>query len=248
MVEKFGNQVLEGLIARSKKKQDILDKEISKEQELLDQLREGAKDQNAIATESIAELDKSIEEKERRKIEEADREEKLEEIKAIWNALNNFLDAGDSLPKATIKATTGVLGVKKIIQGFFTGTKGRLGDEDKAVKSGRDGHLIWADTDEMIFNGGQVDEAENAGMTTTDDIIKSAVMFHQLKGINQENTVYNNSLDTSKLEGKIDTLTTVIKNKKETTFHPHIIQGWANGVVREERKGSITNKYITHGE
>ena len=40
----------------------------------------------------------------------------------------------------------------------------------------------------------------------------------------------------------------VIKDKPETSFSQHIIQGWANGVVRSEKKGGITNRYITHGK
>ena len=251
LMETFGNEVLDGLVARSKKKQSLLDEEIAKEKELADALRQGAQEGNAVATESLAVLESSIEAKERAKIDEAQKEERIEEIKAIWGALNNFLDNGDSLPEATIKATTGVFGVKKLIEaipGFFTGTKGRLGDENKAIHGGKDGHLIWADSTEMILNGGQVDDLESAGMTTTDEVIKSAVMFHQMQGINQSNTVYNNTIDTSKLEGKIDNLTQVMKNKPEVSFHPHIIQGLADGIVKKVKRGSITNNHITHSK
>jgi hypothetical protein len=253
LTERFGNEVLDGLIARSKKKQSILDEEISKEQELLDTLREGAKDQNAIATESIAQAESNIEAKERQKIEEAEREARLEEIKAIWNALNNFLDQGDSLPEATIKATTGVFGVRKIIEsipGFITGTKGRMKNERKADMSGKDGHIIRIDDDEAILNSGNMDKAEAYGMNTTDDIVNDAVKFHQMQAINNSNLAHNNSKpnDNSELIGEIRDLKKVMKNKPEVSFHPHIIQGMADGLTKKVKKGSLTNNFITHSK
>lgn len=244
MMEKFGNQVLQGQIDRSKEKQALLDKEISKQQELADRLRDGAETQNAVASESLALLESSIEEKERAKIKEAQKEANLERIKAVWNGLNNFMDQGDTFPIATIKSFAAVSTVENLIGKFFKGTKGRLGDEDKAVHGGQDGHLIWADSSEMIFNGGQVDQAEASGMNTTDDIIKSAVMYHQLKGITAENNTYNMTVDTTALEAKVDKLTNIMKNKKETSFHPHLINGMLEGIERREKTGSFTNSFI----
>ena len=251
LMESFGNEVLDGLTERSKRKQALIDDEIAKEQQLVDALREGAQNGNAIASESLAQAETNLEAKERAKMEELKKEQQIEEIKAIWNALNNFLDGGDELPEATIKATTGVLGVKKLVEnisGFYKGTKGRLGDENKAIRGGKDGHLIWADESEMIFNGGQVDELEDSGMKTTDDVVKSAVMFHQLKAIDHSNTAQHSTVDTSRLEGKIEQLTQVMKNKPEISFHPHIIQGMADGLKKTVKKGSVTNNFITHGK
>lgn len=247
MMEKFGNQVLQGQINRSKERQSQLDKEISKQQELADRLRDGADTQNATAKESLAQLESSIEAKERAKIKEAEKERNIERVKALWNGLNNFMDQGDSFPKATVKSFAALSTMENLagkIKGFFTGTKGRLGDEDKAVHGGQDGHLIWADSSEMIFNGGQVDQAEASGMNTTDDIIKSAVMYHQLKGITAENKTYNMSVDTTALEAKVDKLTNIMKNKKETSFHPHLINGMLEGIERREKTGSFTNSFI----
>ena len=82
------------------------------------------------------------------------------------------------------------------------------------------------------------------------DIVNDAVKFHQMQAIQTSNYAHNNSNNNnnSELISEIKDLKKVIKDKPETSFSQHIVQGWADGVVRTEKKGSITNRYITHGK
>lgn len=249
-VERQLQRGLDLAIENSKEKQRLLDEEIAKQKEVIANIRKGDAEGNAIADKSLALEEARLEERERMKREEAKQEALLEEIKMLWNSINSFLNQGDSFPVATAKGTAGTLGVKslaKAIGSFFTGTKGRLGDEDKAVHGGRDGHLIWADKDEMIFNGGQVDQLEGAGIRTTEDATKSAILGAQLKG----------GLLSPKREQvplqvlKMDALTKEMKGMRKDLaarptqkLSPWIQNGILKGLEVYEKENSIEHKYL----
>ena len=125
-LEDLGEKEIDNFIERSKRKQSALDDEISQIQSLEDAFRDSAKNQNAIASESLASLEQSKNEKIRQKKDEANKEAALEELKAAWSALNSFLDQGDSFVSASAKSLTGLATFKQIlsaIPGFFKGTK-----------------------------------------------------------------------------------------------------------------------------
>ena len=78
-----------------------------------------------------------------------------------------------------------------------------------------------------------------------DRFIHNAVMYEQFKGINAENTAQNTyNFDTSKLESKVEELTKVVANKPETSIHPYILNGIAQGVQKTVKQQGITNNYI----
>ena len=248
-LKKIGVQALDELIKISQEKQSLIDDEISKSKELEDRLRDGAKNGNAIATESLAEQESITEEKTRQKQREAKKEALLEEAKAIWNALNNFLDQGDKLPVAGAKAIGGVLGIKTLVNGltgFFKGTKGRLKDEHKAQVSGKDGHVVRVDGNEAILTGSKMDKLAAAGLTTTDDIVNSAILNQQLIGIPMANAIDDRLVgtDNSAMEKKLDTLIDISKNNKPTSMHPVFKRGLIHAISEAEKKnGKITRNW-----
>ena len=82
-------------------------------------------------------------------------------------------DAGNanSIPKTLTDLLAGTGALISGIQSFYTGTETTLGAENKAVKSGRDGHLIWADKDEAIFDPKKTSDLKIGRGRTTQDVV-----------------------------------------------------------------------------
>jgi len=242
IIEKFEDEVLDGLIERSKKKQSLIDDEIAKEQELVDALRSSAAEGNAIASESLARQEQLLEEKERQKRAEAKQELILEEAKALLNILNSFLDQGDNFAEATAKSIGASGIIKKLIAGTGFSKGGYTGDGGKYEAAGivHKGEFVIdkETTSKMGLNGSSMNEFK-------DKFVHDAVMYEQLKGINAMNTAENSyNLDTTNLENKLDDVKQAINNIPQVSFSPHIINGMIDGIERSVKKGSVTNKFI----
>jgi hypothetical protein len=242
IIEKFEDEVLDGLIERSKKKQSLIDDEIAKEQELVDALRSSAAEGNAIASESLARQEQLLEEKERQKRAEAKQELILEEAKALLNILNSFLDQGDNFAEATAKSIGASGIIKKLIAGTGFSKGGYTGDGGKYEAAGivHKGEFVIdkETTSKMGLNGSSMSEFK-------DKFVHDAVMYEQLKGINAMNTAENSyNLDTTNLENKLDDVKQAINNIPQVSFSPHIINGMIDGIERSVKKGSVTNKFI----
>ncbi len=237
-LEELGEKALARETRISQAKQKLLDEEIDKSQQLEDRLREGAANGNAIASESLAEQSSITEQKTREKLSEAKREQRIEELKALWAALNNFLEQGDSLPKAGGKATAGVFSLKQIfsnLTGFATGTKGRLKDEHTAQFGGVDGHVVRVDDEEAILTGGKMDRLAAAGLHTTDDIVNSAIMNQQLMGVPMANGIDDRTVASSMaIEKKLDALIDVAKENKPVRMHPVFKGGMLDAIVEQQ--------------
>jgi TP901 family phage tail tape measure protein len=250
-LDEFAQKALDKEIEKSKKKQELLDEEISNSQTLEDRLRESAANGNAIASESLAAQSDITEEKQREKIKEAKRQERIEELKALWQTLNTFLNQGDNPLVAGGKAIGVVAGFKSLfsgIAGFFKGTKGRLKDEHKAQMSGRDGHVVRVDGDEAILTGDKMDRLAAAGLTSTNDIVNSAIMNQQLVGVPMANHIDDRAGrsggDNTELIKEIRNLETAIKNNKPASLHPVFKRGLLNAVVEKELKdGKVTRNW-----
>ena len=247
-LNELGNKAFDREIERSKKSQSLSDQEIKNSKKLEDRLREAAKNQNAIASESLAAQSDITEQKQREKIREAKREERLEELKALWNTLNSFLDQGDNPLQAGSKSISLVGGLKKIfggLTGFKDGTKGRLGDEHIATFGGVDGHIIRADGSEGILTGEKMDRLSAVGLNTTNDIVNSAIMNQQLMGVPMANAIDDRVGGNSEaLEKKLDTLIDISKKNRPSKMHPVFKQGMLNAIVEQEVKnGKVTRNW-----
>ena len=248
-LREIGDAIFDGFIERSEKKQDAIDDEIAKSEELEDRLRTESNNQNAIASESLAAQEAIGDELLAQKEAEAKKEQALEEAKMIYAAINSFLDAGDSLPIATGKGFAGVFGIRKLIEslpGSFGGTEGRLGDESQAVMSGKDGHIVRVDSSEYIVNGGLVDQAEAAGITGTSDLVQKAIMYQQGAGGSSAQTAAqaSSSFNTSMLEAKMDTLINLERNRTEFSLQPEVINGIVEGMWSSTKKNSVQERYL----
>jgi hypothetical protein len=186
------------------------------------------------------------EEKTRLKQQEAQREQRIEELKALWNTFNSLLDQGKSVPEATVESIASVQAFKKIakaiIPGFFKGTKGRLGEDDKPIMSGKDGHLIWADSSEGILTGEKMDRLENVGLLTTDAITESALLGAKLMGNIPSQKMIKNSPTDDRLLNAVNGLRKDINNLEQQELHPMIIDGILKGMEVHKRKGGMTEK------
>ena len=159
--------------------------------------------------------------------------------------IESKIDKGDSAPKAIGKslAEMGLIkGAAKLldnIKGFYKGTKGKLKDEDTAIRGGKDGHLIWADGDEMIFNPQQTNKLESVGLGKTDDVVNSALMYKMNVGLLGFNAKTPNAT-SSQTDMYLKKLVDVMESKGEFYLDPIVINGIAKGVVSTEVKGNIT--------
>jgi len=252
-IERLGEKALDSAIDQSKKRQDLLDDEINKSQELEDRLRDAAQNGNAIASESLAAQSDITEQKQREKIKEAKKEANLEELKALWNTLNSFLDQGDNPITAGGKALSIVGSFKKIfgsITGFIKGTKGRLKGEHKANigGSGVDKHLVRLDGDEGVATGQHMDSAAAVGLTTMDSIFNSAIMNQQLIGVPMANHIDDRIVSggSSAVESKLDTLIDITKNNKPSKLSPVLKQGMLDAIVDIENRNGKVIRTWTH--
>lgn len=242
-IDKFAQKALDKQIENSQKKQELLDKEISNSQTLEDRLRESAANGNAIASESLAAQSDITEEKQREKIKEAKRQERIEELKALWQTLNTFLNQGDNPLVAGGKAIGVVAGFKSLfsgIAGFFKGTKGRLKDEHKAQMSGRDGHVVRVDGDEAILTGDKMDRLAAAGLTSTNDIVNSAIMNQQLVGVPMANPIDDRVIMTANNAAMESTLAEILNaTKNNAPFRLTTLQ--KRGLVFAMRESQTKN-------
>lgn len=248
LMEEVGTQILDGFIARSQKKIEAIEKEIEASKKLEDELRESAKNQNAIASESLAAQENFTKDRIRAKQLEQKKQQRLDEIKVIYQAMLQFMEQGDSPTAATTKAiaTTGI--IRKAVEAlpaFFKGTKTTVSDELGApMFSGKDGYIVRVDGSEKVLNPSL---SAMTGNATTDEIVDGFLYSQQISnGLlvpNYSLTERSSStLDLKPLEKKVDNLTNVMKNKRETTFSNDVLLGVSRGLVENSRKGSTRNR------
>lgn len=239
------NQTIDEMKRLSKEREEYNDKQIEGEKKVQDQLQAQANAGNITAQESIAASIEAQKKATLAKQQEQARQQRLEEIKILYNLIESKIDKGDSAPKAIGKslAEMGLIkGAAKLldnIKGFYKGTQGKLKDENQAIKGGKDGHLIWADGDEMIVNPTQTNKLASVGLEKTDDVVNSAIMYKMnvgLLGFNSKNP----QATTSQTDMYLKKLVDVMESKGEFYLDPIVVNGIAKGVVSTEIKGNVT--------
>jgi hypothetical protein len=244
------DEIIQQLKRVSEERESEFDRRIDAEQRLQDQLAEQANAGNIQAQQSILASQQAEQKATIAKQKEQQKQQRLDEINILMKAIQQNVDNGDSIPVALGKAGSQVGLVKAFvkvfgnIKGFFDGTEGTLADENTPLKSGKDGHLIWADGNEKIMKGDYVKKLASAGLTKTSDIVSSAIMY---QNIATKGTQVGYSIDLGSVVSKLDELQKTIKNKPETTISPLIIEGMAKGVVESHKQGNVTrlNKYLS---
>lgn len=244
------DEIIQQLKRVSEERESEFDRRIQAEQDLQDKLAEQANAGNIQAQQSLIASQQAEQKATIAKQKEQQKQQRLDEINLLMKAIQQNVDNGDSIPIALGKAGSQVGLVKAFvkifgnIKGFFEGTEGTLADESTPLKSGKDGHLIWADGNEKIMKGDYVKKLANVGLTKTSDIVSSAIMY---QNIATKGTQVGYSIDLGSVVNKLDELQKTIKNKPETTISPLIIEGMAKGVVETHKQGNITrlNKYLS---
>jgi hypothetical protein len=244
------DEIINQLKRVSEERESEFDERIDAERRLQDQLAEQANAGNIQAQQSILASQQAEQKATIAKQKEQQKQQRLDEINILMKAIQQNVDNGDSIPVALGKAGSQVGLVKAFvkvfgnIKGFFEGTEGTLADENTPLKSGKDGHLIWADGNEKIMKGDYVKKLASAGLTKTSDIVSSAIMY---QNIATKGTQVGYSIDLGSVVSKLDELQKTIKNKPETTISPLIIEGMAKGVVESHKQGNVTrlNKYLS---
>jgi hypothetical protein len=245
------DEIINQLKRVSEERESEFDRRIDAEQRLQDQLAEQANAGNIQAQQSILASQQAEQKATIAKQKEQQKQQRLDEINILMKAIQQNIDNGDSIPVALGKAGSQVGIVKAFVdkvfgnvKGFFDGTEGTLADENTPLKSGKDGHLIWADGNEKIMKGDYVKKLASAGLTKTSDIVSSAIMY---QNIATKGTQVGYSIDLGSVVNELRDLKQTIKNKPETTISPLIIEGMAKGVVESHKQGNVTrlNKYLS---
>lgn len=147
---RMGTQYLTDQIDQQIAQQEKLSQESQKLQDLL---IEKAKAGNISASESIVEQQRIQEEADRKKIELERRKANITAVSALLQSYNNKVSDGDKFALAETAVESGaLLALLNSLPKFYSGTDTTLGAEKNPTKPGRDGHLIWADSEERIIN------------------------------------------------------------------------------------------------
>jgi len=248
------NELLDELKRQSEARENQYERDIQTQKDFQSQLQAQANAGNITAQQSIAQ---SIEAEKKATIEKAKEQKKqqqIEDIKTLYNLINQNIDKGDNAGVATAKATasmTLIKGIAKLFQGFAKGTKWKLGDEDKPFMSGVDGHIVRVDSSEAIINGGLMNKAEKAGIKSTEQLVNSAVMYQnynpQMMRMNDDRQGFNSSSAMMSIEPitqRLESLEQTIKNKVEFRIDPYIVNGIVKGVMETEKSKNLTRKNI----
>ena len=243
MAEFRKNMINEGLDQwkkASEEREKLIDREISASEKLADDLRQQANNGTIQANQSLAEQERITNEKIQQKQKEQRIQQQIEEIKLLYNATEQYLQAGDTLPVAGSKAFLQVKGIKLLAQsltGFFKGTKRTIGEELGAPQlSGKDGHIVRVDGSEMVFNGDLTNKVMSVNPSaTTDEIVDTYV---KSKTSNKAPVFIQNSTADERLIKEVQDLKNVMKNKTEFTMHGESISNTLFQIVSTEKKGA----------
>lgn len=247
--EKAIDEGLKYAIEASKEREKLIDKEISDSQKAADALRQQAAQGNADAKESLAALDDTIEEKQKLKQKEQQQQQLIEELQLLYDATQNYVEKGDSLPVAGSKALFQVTGLRALfktalsgVKGFFGGTKRTVGEELGApLFPGKDGHLIRVDGSEKILNP---ELSAKTGNATTDDIVAGYTLARAMSlGQIAPSVNYRQSTQIeSEVASGIKELTKVIKSKPDRVISAEVENGIAKAILITERSTTRTTR------
>jgi hypothetical protein len=235
-LDKYGEQAIDREVERSRRRQEILQREMADLQRQQDQLREMANNGNADAQKSLAVSEQTSLKKQQQIEREAKKQQALETAKIAYKAVFDFLEKGDSLPVATVKGATGAMTMQALFKslfGFRKGTKRTVGEElNTKFSSGEDGYIARVDAREKILNP---ELSAMTGSATTDEIVHG--FLRSQSGLAVQLPKVTVSQNNGQLIEKIEELKHVIKNKKELDFSVELRQGLARGIVATERTG-----------
>lgn len=255
--EEFVNGVIDEMKRLSEEEESKIDSRIEAEKKLQSELIDQANAGNISAQQSIEASKKAEQQATLDKMKEQKKQQALDDIKTLYNVINQNIEKGDNVAVATTKAVGSMALIKsiaKLFQGFASGTEWRLGDENKALFGGVDGHIIRADSSEGIVRGDLMDKAERHGITSIDEMVNRAILFQKVPSdfykMNDNRLAFvpvtqSNNIDILPLIKEVKELRKEIKNSQsQFSIDPYVINGIARGVTSTERKGNDIRKTL----
>ena len=227
-------------IKQSNRKIDAIEKEISMAEKQADTLRTLAEQGNIDAKESLAEQQKIIAEGNRKKLEEQQRQQRIQLAQSVFSTYNSKIQSNSKNPLAETIRDTQVL--NQFIQSLptfesgidDTGTNGRGID-------GKGGFLSVLHPNERV-----VPKAlnEQIGGLTNDELSNLAMEYQNGKIVRSDSQV-SSALELAVLVNRLDNLTQVIQDKPETNIQLGEITQGAMEIVKSTKKGNtiVYNRY-----
>jgi len=227
-------------IQQSNRKIEAIEKEISMAEKQADTLRTLAEQGNIDAKESLAEQEKIIAEANRKKIQEQQRQQRIQLAQSVFSTYNSKIQSNSKNPLAETIRDTQVL--NQFIQSLptfesgidDTGTNGRGID-------GKGGFLSVLHPNERV-----VPKAlnEQIGGLTNDELSNLAMEYQNGKIVRSDSQV-SSALELAVLVNRLDNLTQVIQDKPETNIALGEITQGAMEIVKSTKKGNtiVYNRY-----
>ncbi len=227
-------------IQQSNRKIEAIEKEISMAEKQADTLRTLAEQGNIDAKESLAEQQKIIAEGNRKKLEEQQRQQRIQLAQSVYSTYTSKVNANSKNPLAETIRDTQVL--NQFIQSLptfesgidDTGTNGRGID-------GKGGFLSVLHPNERV-----VPKAlnEQIGGLTNDELSNLAMEYQNGKIVRSDSQV-SSALELAVLVNRLDNLTQVIQDKPETNIQLGEITQGAMEIVKSTKKGNtiVYNRY-----
>ena len=227
-------------IQQSNRKIEAIEKEISMAEKQADTLRTLAEQGNIDAKESLAEQQKIIAEGNRKKLEEQQRQQRIQLAQSVFSTYNSKIQSNSKNPLAETIRDTQVL--NQFIQSLptfesgidDTGTNGRGID-------GKGGFLSVLHPNERV-----VPKAlnEQIGGLTNDELSNLAMEYQNGKIVRSDSQV-SSALELAVLVNRLDNLTQVIQDKPETNIQLGEITQGAMEIVKSTKQGNtiVYNRY-----
>ena len=243
MMNDLVKQYTELEIAQSQKRIAQLDKEISNRQKNYDIYTELAKNGNITAQQSLVEEQKAIVEANKKKEQEAKRQQRLKFAESTFSAYANNVEKGEKNP--LLKTITDMTLLRQFIMTLPAFEKGieDTGTNGKGI-DGKGGFLSILHPNERVLTK----EQNNAiGGLSNEEVSNTIAKYRSGQLVNIKNVdIAGNSFDIAPLLSEIKDLKQVIKQKPETNIQLGQITQHAMTIVENKTQGNtkIQNKYI----
>jgi hypothetical protein len=228
-------------IDQSQKRIDQLDKEIAMAEKQFDTYKSLAESGNILASQSLAEQQRIIAEKQREKEKLERRQQRLKLVESVFSTYNAKVQSGSKNALAeTFRDATLLTQFIKTLPMFESGTID-TGKNGRGV-DGRGGfHAILHPNERVVPKHLN----EKIGGMSNEQLAKIAIEYQNLKTFGTGATAVDSPLNFMVLVDKIDQLNQTIKNKPETNIGIGEITRSAMEIVERKQKGNtITyNRY-----
>jgi hypothetical protein len=226
-------------VQESERKQAQITKDLDNAKKQYDTLKALADNGNIDAQQSLAEQQRILDEKERQRMAEVKRQERIKLAQSIFSTYSAKLESGDKNALAnTIKDATILTQFVQALPAFLKGT------EDTGVNGygvdGKGGFLSVLHPNERV-----VPKELNSKMSgiTNEELAKIAVAYKTNEFMTSIPSFQQ--ADSSELISRIDNLTKVLKDKPETNIALGEIMQGAMEIVQTTKRGNKTvyNRY-----